>query len=213
MGTIKVRYKHGEVPGDASSYNAIGTTNGYPRLVYGGDEHDIPDDLLDDKEPFMMYRFPDKHEEQVTEKKHRELLWKYGGFRGPRFNDAAPASRASGSLISLPRQMNQAELVEFLEKQRRATLTYRHFNPMCMELISELPGEKEKKQDKPEGKDKEPRLLDITKMKPKEAIEYVKTVKDENDLANLQVVLDKSENPHPAVISQIELQIKTLRGQ
>ena len=212
MGTIRVRYKHGALPGDPSAFNAIGAANGFPRLVYGGDEHDIPDEELDDKEPFINYRFPDKSEKMITEKEHRAMLYKYGGFRGPLFNDPAPASKANGSIISLPREMTHKETVEFLEKQRLATLKYKHFNPMCMEIISEIPGEKEKKQDAPAGKDKE-KIQDITKMKPKDAIEYLKTIKDESTLNDMMILLDKSEQPHPAVISQVEMMLRNFRKQ
>jgi len=208
--TIKIRYKHPDMVGDIAAFTAQGAANGFPRSVFGGDEADIPADELDDKQPFKLYKHKGGKEEMVTEKQHRALLYEHGGFQGPRFNDAAPEAKGKGSFILPPRKMNHEEFVEFLSKQKAATLKYRHFNPMCMELISELDGapakttEKERTQEGTKGHD-------FLKMKPKEAIEHIKTITDEAELTALMVQEDKSDNPRPAVISVLDARLKSVR--
>ena len=213
MGTIRVRFKQGEIPGDASAFNSYGAADpNFPRLVYPGQELDIPDDLLDDKEDFKMYRYPDKSEKMLTEKQYRAELHKFGGYdKNPHYAEPAPMHSTNKSIILPPRQMDPKQHVEFLAKQRMALLKYRHFNPVCMELISEItlppPGKEDKNTPKVDGKP------DVTKMPYKSAVDYIMSMTNETDLAELSIVLDRAQNPDPRLIQQLEMRLRNLRGQ
>ena len=212
MGTIKIRLKQGEVPGDASIFTAEGSDNGFPRLLYPGQELDIPDTLLDDKEEFKMYRFPDKSEKMLTEKEYRAVLHKYGGYdRNPHYAEPAPLASNNKSILLPPRQMTPEEHVQFLKKQRLAVLKYKHFNPTCMELISDEPDAPTSKEDKKAaavGK-----FSDVSRMTQKQGIEYIKSIKDENTLSELSIVLDRDKTTNPVFFATIEMCLKNLRGQ
>jgi hypothetical protein len=212
MGTIRVRYKQGEVPGDASAFNAYGVDNGFPRVVYPGTEEDIPDELLDDKEDYKMYRYPNKTEKMLTEKQYRAEQHKYGGYdRNPHYAEPAPLASRNKSILLPPRAMTPPEHMEFLKKQRDALLKYRHFNPVCMELISDEPGRATTKEDEKAvataGK------ADISKMSQKDGIEYIKSIKDEVELGELSIVLDRDKNTNPIYFAVLEQQLRTLRAQ
>ena len=210
--TIRVRFKQGEVPGDASGFNDYGVDNGFPRLVYPGAEMDIPADLLDEKEEFIMYRFPDKSEKMLTEKEHRAALYKYGGYTSnTHYAEPAPLASSNKSIILPPRQMNQTEHVQFLKKQREATLKYKHFNPCSMELISEEKETAPNKED--EAQFKTSGSPDLLKMSKKEGIDYIKSIKDETFLSELSIIMDKAKNVEPVWFQVLEMQLKSLRGQ
>ena len=210
MGTIKIRYKHGALPGDPAAFNAHGAPNGFPRVVFGGDEHDIPDTELDDKDTFIIYRYKDGKEKPMTEKEYRKTLYETGGYRGPQYNEAAPAGRNENNknLVLLPRKMNQAETIEFLNKQKAATLKFKFFNPMCMELISTLPGDTSSEKD---DKAQDRKTPDIAKMSVKDALAYIGEVKDENELTGVSIAEDRGQ-ARPAVLMGIENQLKKIRG-
>jgi|SRR5665213_1657947 len=214
--TIRIRYKQGALPGEASAFNdysAPTDINGrtFNCLMYPGQEADIPGDLLDDREEFRYYRFPDKSEKMVTEKEYRSLLYKYGGYeKHDQWLNAAPMASTIKSIILDPRQMDQREQVQFLKKQREATLKYRYFDGRCMELISEEPGSALTKEDELKPVSSGP---DILKMSQKDAIHYIKSIKDESLLSDISLILDRAKNANPVLFPLVEVQLKSIRNQ
>lgn len=209
--TIRIRYKNGDTVGDPAAFNNYNSVGGFPKLKYPGDEEEIPATELDDTEPFLMYTHPNKNKEQVTEKQYRQLMFKYGGYdKNSHYHEAAPPARPKNvSMILPPRKMDQAEFAAFLAKQQAATLKYKHFNPISMELISEMDEKVDEKNVKNNKKDS--KTPDISKMKVKEAVDYIKDIQDENVLASLSVEEDRNQQ-RPAIIHELEQQMKRLRG-
>jgi hypothetical protein len=132
----KTSEQEGENP---SAVHAYGTPHGIPRMVYPGEVFEIPDDpvphLNKKGEPIATVMGP-KHpvtgeRKFLTELENRERLIAGNGIQSQYgFYESAPLRRGMES-ITLPANQREA----FVEKQLAAFRKYKHFNPVCMEIV------------------------------------------------------------------------------
>jgi len=149
--TIRIRYKHsGAILGDMASHNPYNIPGGFPGPKYPGYEEEIPATLLDDKYKTINYKNPDGTRELITEKEYRLRLHKYGGFTSHvSWHDPAPPQNPRNAnetnIVVPPRRLTDEEREQFMLKQEIGLRYFKHFNPICMEIVDEIPDEIMKK--------------------------------------------------------------------
>lgn len=150
--TILVRYKDVSPvwPGDVAAMNAYNLPQGFDGPKYPGYEENIPGDFLDDNDRVFDYKGPadqrgGRDHEMVTEMEYRRRLYETGGYHSHgtrRYNVPAPPkllqNKSMLRVYSPPRKLEGQELENFLYKTKVATLLLKHYNPICMELISDI---------------------------------------------------------------------------
>ena len=227
--TIRIRYKHSDMSlGDMSSFNPHNQIGGWPAPKYAGYEEDIPATLLDDKHKKIGYKEQGRIE-FITEREKRKREHQYGGFEGhAAFRTPAPPANIGNvngqqKILVPARQLDNYEMAEFLKKQEIGLHYLKEFNPICMEIVGDLPDEVmalAKKEHpewfegeevaRPKTKKFDGKIPDITKIAPQEAIKIINEVKDPDVLREFRVQETKLGAPRPMVLTAIEGKISTL---
>jgi hypothetical protein len=248
---ILIRYKDSPGPhkGDVSSFNNFNMTQSkFDGPKYGGFEEWIPGNILDDNDRCVEYKGrPDinggRNFDHITKLEYRRRLFETGGYtnHGARnvYEPAPPRLMQNKTMLKvyLPaRKLEGQALVDFMYKTKVGVLFLEHFNPICMELVGDIPDEviallKKKAKANPGSiydmlskgpdvvaavnKDKgdpdhptgnEPPL--ITDMDENNACNYVKELKDVDLLK--AYAAQESRKSRPRVAVEIEQQIQRL---
>jgi hypothetical protein len=245
---ITIRYKDSSPnwPGDVAAMNKFNLPQGFDGPKYPGYEEQIPGDLLDDTDKVIDYKGPadqrgGRDHEQITEMEYRKRLYETGGYHNHssrKMHQPAPPrlmqNKSMLKVYSPPRALQAQDLENFLWKTKVATLVLKEFNPICMELISEVTDDMmatlKTKAKEPGGKiyenllkgpgmikpTKEERDMpkaapandapDITQMDENNAVKYVKEVSDVDLLKNYSAQESKKSRPRVAVAIETRIQ-------
>ncbi len=248
---ILIRYKDSPGPhkGDVSSFNNYNMNQSkFDGPKYPGFEEYIPGDILDDIDRCVEYKGRmdlqgARNFDHITQLEYRKRLFETGGYtnHGARtiYEPAPPRLMQNKSMLKvyLPaRKLEGQALVDFLYKTKVAVLFLKNFNPICMELISDIPDEvvallkkkakafpgsiydmlskgpemvAQRAKDNPDNDHptgNEPPL--ITDMDENNACNYIKELTDVNLLK--AYAAQESRKSRPRVAVAIEQQIQTL---
>lgn len=249
---ITIRYKDSSPnwPGDVSSMNHYNMVQGFDGPKYPGYEEPIPGDFLNDTDKNIEYKGRldlqgNRSYEYITEMEYRKRIYLTGGYHNHgarKFHEAAPprlmANKTMLKIYAKPRELQGQELENFLWKTKVAVLLFKHFQPLCMELISDIDNEtmallnkkakepngqiyaslikgpgvivKPVKED-PEDEGREPNENEPPDITVMDDINAVKMVQDTKDIALLKYYsIQESKKSRPRVAVAIEQQIQNL---
>lgn len=203
--------------GNVSSFNAHGTKDGVPRMVYPGQILELPDDPvshLNKKSERIAVIQAGKDLQTgatifMTDKENRERLWKGRGFHTQHgFFDYSPTAEGME-----PRPVPPHEREAFEERQRDAYYRYKHFNPAVMEFIDQntvIPNDETDKGWPTQEEPKDEEIFDVSKMSADDVKELLKTcdVKVMEELEGQE----KTGKKRPAILTALQVAIKNAYG-
>jgi len=206
---IKIRYKNtGDHLGDPASFNSHNMAGNFPGMKWPGQEEMIPGDVLDDKKKIISYQNPDKSREMITEKEYRARLHRYGGFTSQTsYHDPAPPALENPgrpNMVLPPAPLDGDQYAAFLTKQEFALLNFKHFNPICMEYIGEVPDDFKPGEKKVQSGS--PKDIHITELDVDNSVKIIKQLKDVSVLNRLMDEEIKLASPRPEVVTALETQ-------
>lgn len=224
MGFIKVRMKKtSELEGEnPSAVHAYGAGNELPRMVYPGEVYAIPDDAVPhlDKDGkkiesvSVLINRDTGERAMLTEYENRQRLIKNRGLHA-QFSFLTPAPVKRGAE---PKVLKQEDKLKYEKAMIDGFLKHKHFNPVCMEIVSnDTPLDNDddpasKGWDIPQTQSKSEPSIDISKMSDTAVVELIKKTTDSSTLEYYKTQ-EEGGMKRGTVLRTIELQIKNANGQ